>query len=68
MPAMYLAIKHRLTRKGVSESKAETIAAKTYNARRPAGTPPVTRHYEEQIKHEQKSEKRRDRGNSSSEY
>ena len=67
MPALYLAIKAAAKRKGKSEKESETIAAKAYNAQRPAGTPPVTKNYEESFKNG-KTKKRSDRGNSSSEY
>lgn len=50
MPALYLAIKHSLKKKGASDAEAKTRAAKIYNARRPAGAPPVTRNYEKTAK------------------
>jgi hypothetical protein len=68
MPALYLAIKASLKRRGLSEKEAETRAAKAFNARRPAGTPPVTRNYEKTANHYEKDKKRTDRGNDYREY
>lgn len=67
MPAMYLALKSKFKRGGLSDSEAKTKAARIFNAQRPAGTPPVTKNYGKENSHG-RNKKRPDRGSNSSEY
>lgn len=67
MPAMYIAMRDKFKHEGLSDKAAKTKAARIYNARRRAGTPAVTRNYEETVKNEE-DKKRTDRGGDHREY
>ncbi len=57
MPAMYIAMRDKFKREGLSEKAAEKKAARIFNARRPAGAPPMTRNYEKTARTYEKDKK-----------